>query len=61
MQMCGCEWGGGHKHDPGAEQSQSSFQELFSEQPLLQHPIISLLSGLHADGVAGEEEKENDN
>ena len=32
---------------------------LFSEQLLLWYPIISLLSDLHTDGVAGEEEQEN--
>lgn len=36
-----------------------ALKELFSEQLLLQHPIISLLSGLHTDGVAGEEKQEN--
>lgn len=35
-------------------------KELFSEQLLLQYPIISLLSERHTDGVAGEEEQEND-
>ena len=34
-------------------------QALFSAQLLLQYPIISLLSDLHTDGVAGEEEREN--
>ena len=34
-------------------------KELFSEQLLLQYPIISLLSELHTDGVAGEEEQGN--
>lgn len=33
-------------------------KELFSEQLLLQYLIISLLSELHTDGVAGEEEQE---
>ena len=34
-------------------------QALFSAQLLLQYPIISLLSDLHTDGVAGEDEREN--
>lgn len=35
-------------------------KELFSEQLLLQYPIISPLSERHTDGVAGEEDQEND-
>lgn len=37
-----------------------ALQELFSEQLLLQYPIISLLSERHTDGVAGEEEQEKE-
>lgn len=36
-----------------------ALKELFSEQLLLQYPIISLLSEPHTDGVAGEEDQEN--
>ena len=55
-QTCGCEHGDGHAHDPGVELLSRA---LFSQQLLLQYPIISLLSDLHTDGVAGEEKQEN--